>query len=112
MFLIDSGSDITVLNSSDADNFGFIASDHKNSTNRLKSIDNEVIKLLHARNVELKLGKTIIRKKFYAMNLDKLAASIKKDTDIIINGIIGSDLMRMYGFKIDYVHKQIQLALK
>ncbi|SDM22558.1 Aspartyl protease [Catalinimonas alkaloidigena] len=106
-FLLDTGSDFTVLHDGNARNLDFrvVSFSRKYSIATMSEVVSDG--LARAADVELKLGPQPIKTKFYAIDLNTVIESIYQRAHVRILGIIGSDVMRRYGFVIDYTQKLV-----
>ena len=109
-FLVDTGSDITMLNLMDAKKYGFKISKSRLNGYVVSGLQSQIKDfVLHTCTTELLLGETRIKRNYKVFDLSHIIESIRVDTGIRINGIIGSDLMKRYHFLIDYQAKEIRL---
>lgn len=105
-FLLDTGSDLTIVNSADAKKYGFklISSDRDKLVEGLGSSSTGIKR---AANIHLKMNESRINTKFFAFDLTNIIRSLRLRTHIKIVGIIGSDVMKKYNFNIDYGKKLV-----
>ena len=107
-FLLDTGSDLSIMNTQSAHGYRYavrelpdiwaIHSINLNGeTRRMQAVD----------SAKLFLGQTRIRTRWYGTDISALARSIRKKTGIEIVGIIGSDVMKKYGFQIDFASQVV-----
>jgi len=104
-FLLDTGADISILNLNDEEEFGFKTEPdfHKSS---IQGVQGQKTEIKNTRKVDIYLGNQQIKTRFKALDIEVIATSIYHKTGRKISGIIGSDVMRKYGFVIDYsAHK-------
>ena len=107
-FLIDTGSSISMLNSSDKRKFRFDLKELQLKDYALSGLHSQRRgKVEVALNIEMLLGNQKIYCNFIAFDLTTIVRAIHSGTGIHINGIIGSDLMKNYGFVINYVEEKI-----
>lgn len=97
--LLDTGSDITILDINTKKAFGFTS--YKKEGFKVPGFGSENNQLHRANNVNLMFGDTRLRCPFYAFDISNIVASIKARTGKRITAIIGTHLMRTYGFVID-----------
>jgi len=110
-FIIDTGADISVINSAMAEKYGFeTVKDYSGYT--AKGITNHDEKFMKVRNALVLLDSIQMRTEFFAFDMEHLAKSIEERTTYRVVGIIGADLLMRYGFVIDYGTRMIRLALK
>lgn len=103
-FLLDTGSNITILNLPDRSKFGFLL---KRTNMEAIGLGGRAGKLYRAINVELVLGSTKIKARYLAYDMSAIVKNIHKSTRINISGIIGSEVMKQYGVVIDYKKRQV-----
>lgn len=111
-FLIDTGSDITVLHSKRAERFDFqplIASSQKLQAMGFNGDRHTVYK---ATDVKLVIGTMPIKALYKTYDLSGVVRSIHNRVGIDVAGIIGSDVMKRYGFIIDYQKQTIAIKTK
>ena len=108
-FILDSGSDISLLNQTDADKYQFTLA--KSSSKDLRGFSGGVQVLHHAAGISLKLNDHEIKVSFYTAHLDQLVQVLKQYSSIKITGIIGLDVMKEYGFEIDYSDQLLHFNL-
>ena len=101
-FLLDTGSDITILNTDEKEDYAFNAYRRNQSNHRVSSLGSTMQDLKNTFNVKIKLGNQKINQHVYAYDLSNIVKSIAAKFRVDIVGIIGSDVMRKYNFKIDY----------
>ena len=106
-FVLDSGSDVTLVHSPNAGKYGF---SYKNrSSKSIVGASGGNQPLFEANTVDLVAGTQMLNTRFYATDLSTVVASLSKSTGITVSGILGMDLMRRYGFEIDYSNQQLVL---
>ena len=107
-FILDSGSDISVLNLADADRYLFTTK--QIATRDLKGFSGGRQGIFSVKSAELVLSSYQINSSFYTTDLDHLVQTLEKSTSITVNGIIGLDIMKEYGFEIDYANKIVRFS--
>lgn len=100
-FLLDTGSDLTVMHEDRADFYNF---NIKEMVIPLKvaGVNGSTGGMNRASNIELKLGELSILTPYFSYDLSSVIKYIQSKTLLRISGIIGSDVMVKYGFVIDY----------
>ncbi len=106
-FLVDTGSDITILHARDSKKYGFDTVKNNSHNHSVVGLSGRITTLYSTRNVKLKVGSSRVMNRYLALDISSLVQMIHKRSSIRISGIIGSDLMKRYGFVIDYANKQI-----
>jgi len=106
-FLLDTGSDITMLNKHDGKKYGFKLLLRENESHAAVGIGGKTADFTSTHNVLLELGSTRINTRYLAYDMTTIVQSIAKDTGISISGIIGSDAMKRYGIIIDYKNREV-----
>ncbi|MEO9869422.1 retropepsin-like aspartic protease [Ekhidna sp.] len=109
-FLIDTGSDISIINYAHLKKYKLEASKVYGDHKRAMSFNGEKTAAMRVRNVEVVLGDRFDHKLFYSLNLTEVIRSIEAKTNIKINGIIGTDLLAKYNCMIDYSQRRIILV--
>lgn len=107
-FLVDTGSSVSILNSKDAKRFKFGYRKINLKDYRLSGINWQHREVLIAYNVDFYLSGKKIPCSYMVFDISNIVESIKLNTGIKINGIIGSDLMKKHHFLIDYQAKEIR----
>jgi len=108
-FILDSGSDVSLLNTEEASHFDFSLSNRAPKGIKGFSGERQAVHKVSEANVQLNDYK--LQVEFYATDLTHLVKSLLARTEIKVTGIIGMDLMRAYGFEIDYGNKILHLDL-
>ena len=106
-FLIDTGSDITILNARDTKKYGFGIVKRAFENHSLVGLGGSVASIYSTYDVELKVGSSRVMNRYLAHDLSRVVKRMEEKISIRISGIIGSDLMKRYGFVIDYANKQV-----
>lgn len=111
-FLIDTGSDISLLDERNADIFAFRIANGKDEIHNVESINGLKENLRRVKFCTVALGSSEMKNTFFAMDLSKLVALVRQKSHIKIHGIIGSDVMRRYDFTIDYHTHKVGFSTK
>jgi hypothetical protein len=106
-FLLDTGSDITILNSNDSDKYNFKVVLREYGRQKVASFGGIQSDILNAYNINLQLGSQLIDTEVYSYDLTPVIESLRLKTKIKISGIIGSNIMKKYGFVIDYTNQEV-----
>lgn len=109
-FLVDTGSEISVINSSDLKKYKLevnkIYGDHK----RAIGFNGETTAVMKIKNADVIFGEQYDHADFYSLNISVLVRSIEAKTNIKISGIMGTDLLTKYNCVIDYNQRHIILV--
>lgn len=97
--LLDTGSDITILDIKSRKYLGF--STIQNGSRSVQGLGSSNNRLYRVKNVRLQFGETPLYCPMYAFDLTNVAESIEARTGKRITAIIGTTLMQSYGFVID-----------
>lgn len=111
-FLLDTGSDITMLNKDEKNKYGFKLYIRENENHAAVGIGGKTAGLTSIYQVHLKLGSTRIVTNYLAYDLSAIVRAIDQSTGVKISGIIGSDAMKRYGIIIDYKKRVIGVPTK
>lgn len=110
--LLDTGSEYTVLDSGAKDKYEFHvfpSRDHNLNVSGLGSTNNQLMETSH---VDLQFGHVELKGRAFAYDLSTVAQSIQLRTGKRITAIIGTHMMRSYGFVIDMRHSTATLYVK
>lgn len=112
-FLVDTGSDITMLHLEDAKKYNFEYREQSLKDYQISGLGSRLRgKVLEAYNVKLYLGTQKMQAIYRVFDLENIVTSMSVGTGIRINGIIGSDLMKRYRFVINYHTEEIVFSHK
>lgn len=106
-FMIDTGSDITILNARDTKKYGFGIVKNAFENHTLVGMGGSISTIYSTYDVELKVGSSRVMNRYLAHDLSRVVRMMEEKIPFRISGIIGSDLMKRYGFVIDYANKQV-----
>jgi|GEM_PF-1431099 len=110
--LLDTGSSINLLNVSAASKYGFKTYRVHNMPNNVIGFASEELELDYAGNVDLRYKGIQLNSNFLAHDISNIASSFRRESGIVISGIIGSQLMRKYGFVIDMSNRTVKVQYK
>ena len=102
-FLIDTGASFTVLNSKSAKSFGFDVLERKGLQTTGFGGSTSAIQITIGADIEFKNKKLSMG--FLAQDLTKMIRLIQSSPNIRIAGIIGTDLLKRYGCRVDFGKK-------
>ncbi|MEQ9438278.1 MAG: retropepsin-like aspartic protease [Cyclobacteriaceae bacterium] len=112
-FLLDTGSDVSLINTGDAEKYGFsYITNNGLKGYQLAGLGASTNELFNIYNIDLRLGSQKIKAIFIAYDLSNIIRSLNTNTPIRINGIIGSKALRKHGFVIDYDLKEVKMKLR
>ncbi|MDN5213809.1 retropepsin-like aspartic protease [Fulvivirgaceae bacterium BMA12] len=109
-FLLDTGSDLTILHAKSAREYGFKLVQGRNRPLMIEGLGGSHRDFKRAAGLKLYMDESLIYTHFFAFDLGNIVNSIRANTNIKIAGIIGSDVMRKYGFKIDYDNRLVSFT--
>lgn len=99
--LLDTGSGVTILNSRVKDEFGFMIIDNSSNELNVPGFGSTENRLRRAAKARIKFGGVSLRGIIYAFDFSSITKSIQKRTGKKISAIIGTKMMRKYGFVLD-----------
>lgn len=109
--LLDTGSEISVLNTKSKDKYKFnIYEDYESPT--VAGFGSTHNYLYHVMNAKLYFGNVELKSTFYAYNFCNIVNSIRARTGKTITAIIGTKVMQSYGFIIDLGNNRVSMAYK
>ena len=111
-FLLDTGSDLSFLNSQDEKNYAFKIDRKAKNHIQFAGISGNMYGVKKVEMAKLRLGTQMILARYMSYDMQNIVDSFEKRTGKKISGIIGSDIMKNYGFKIDYEKRLVGIALK
>ena len=111
-FLADTGSDITVLHSKDASRYEFLPLTASNQSLEAVGFTGSRHTVYKAKDVQLVIGSTPIKALYKTYDLTGVVQSLNNRVNIKVAGIIGSDVMKRYGFIIDYQKQTIAIKTR
>lgn len=108
--LLDTGSEISILNIKSQDKYGFnVHEDAKASVVGFGSKHNPIKEVS---NAKIYFGDIKLKSQFYAYDINNIVNSIRSRTGITISAIIGTTLMRDYGFVLDMGSRTVSMTYK
>ena len=112
--LLDTGSSISILNANEnaQDEYEYIAFEDRNGALTVPGFGSQNNELLYARRVDLRFGETKLKRQFYAFDFSTVVESIKSRTGKEITAIIGTEIMKSYGFVIDMGNSTVYMSSK
>ena len=111
-FLLDTGSDVSLINMGDAKRYGFRYRTRRDRRGyQLSGLGKSTRELIDVYDMDLQLGAQQINGIFLAYDLSNIIQSLNADSYVKINGIIGSRVLRRHGFVIDYDLKEVKMKL-
>lgn len=109
-FLVDTGSDISIINTTDLKKYKLEVTKTYGDQRRAIGFNGEKESVLKIKNAEVVFGDRYDHTEFYSLNISELIKTIEAKTNIKINGIMGTDLLTKYNCVIDYNQRQIVLV--
>jgi len=111
-FLLDTDSDLTLLDARAAKKFNFKLQSLQTARNKIVGVGNQLQEVKLARDVNLKLGDKTLFTNFVGTNLGMAHADFNPSGKAPLVGILGADIMQLYGFIIDYETNQVQMQIR
>lgn len=105
-FLLDTGADISLLNIQAQEDFGF-ETQKIIGQRHIQGVEGGKQEVQATKSAEVYLGPQQIKSRLLAFDLTHIVYGIHAKTGVKISGIIGSDVMRKYGFVIDYSSNKV-----
>lgn len=108
-FLLDTGSDFTLLNEGMSQRYGFSALErqHGESAHKALGVGGNIVSFRLVHNATIVLGSTKLSANCRAYDMSRLVDVIRRKSGIEIVGIIGSDAMKRHGVIIDYGNREV-----
>ena len=108
--LLDTGSGITILDIKSKNTYGFKT--YQRDGFEVPGFGSNNNQLHRATGVELKFGETELWNPFFAFDISNIANSIEARTGKRISAIIGTNMMKTYGFVIDLGNNTVVMYSK
>ncbi|MEM8968392.1 MAG: retropepsin-like aspartic protease [Bacteroidota bacterium] len=107
-FLVDTGSDVSLIHAKDAKRYGFFCHPRRALDRfQLYGLGTSIKELTAVHNMYVQLGSRTIFADYIALDLSTIIHSLNTGTSIEISGILGSKTLNKYGFVIDYHRNEI-----
>ncbi|SMD33867.1 Aspartyl protease [Reichenbachiella faecimaris] len=110
--LLDTGSEYTILDSGAKQKYDFFVSHSNDDRINVSGLGSTNNGLSETSNAELRFGHVKLKGPTYAFDLSTVAKSIQLRTGKRITAIIGTHMMRSYGFVIDMRDSTATLHIK
>lgn len=110
--LLDTGSDISILNIRYKDRYNFHAARKFNNEIKASGLGSTNNTLYEVSGAQLYFGNVKLKSLFYAYDFSNVASSIRAKTGKTITAIIGTDLMQSYRFVIDLGNHKVSMMYK
>ncbi len=107
-FLLDSGSEITLLHAESAEEYDFQLLNYvPGGIQKVVGLGTVSDHLYGAGKVRMNIGNLRIRSLYVATDLSNVIKTVRYNTRYKLTGIIGSDVMKKYGFLLDYQNQKL-----
>ncbi|HLT71143.1 MAG TPA: retropepsin-like aspartic protease [Cyclobacteriaceae bacterium] len=113
-FLLDTGSDFTLLNEGMSQRYGFSALEGQlgESAHKALGVGGKIVSFRSVHNAAIVLGSTQLSTNCRTYDMSRLVDVIRKKSGVEIVGIIGSDAMKRHGVIIDYGNREVGVILR
>lgn len=109
-FLVDTGSDISIINSSMLKRYDLEEIKAYGDHRRAVGFNGAHTNAMKVKNADVLIGEQFDHNDFYSLNLDRVARGIEAKTNLKIVGIIGADLLLKYNCIIDYNQRHVTMV--
>jgi hypothetical protein len=109
-FLVDTGSDISIINSSQLKRYKLEAHPVYGNSNKAVGMSGQTICPKKVRNINVVFAEDFNHRNFLTLNIDGVVKSIEAKTSYRIDGIIGADVLLKYHCIIDYNQRLITMV--
>lgn len=110
--LLDTGTDITIIDINSKEKFEFTTYVNTDSRYKVPGFGSTKNQLHQVRNCDITFGNTQLKRKVYAFDISNITSSIKARTGKNVTAIIGTNMMRAYGFVIDLGNNSVTMKTK
>lgn len=108
-FLVDTGSDISVINSSKLKRLKLCDEKIYDKNHMAIDANGNQTELKKVKNIKVNFTANFYYDEFYSFNIDKISESIEHKSNYRIDGIIGADVLNKYNCTIDYNTNQLSM---
>ena len=109
-FLIDTGSEISIINTSDLNRYKLQVAKTYGDHRRAIGFNGQTTAVMKIKNADVVFGDQYDHEEFFSLNISELVRSIEAKTGIKVAGIMGTDLLTKYNCIIDYNQRHIVLV--
>lgn len=109
-FLLDTGSDLTIIDAAAARKFEFKLHKLPDNRGQISGIGGSTQRIKIATQVDMKLGGLKIYTNYVGTELSHINSYFQLSGKAPLIGIIGADVMQLYGFVIDYEENRILMG--
>lgn len=110
--LLDTGSDITILDTEMKDKYGFVTFSNNEPALNVPGFGSSNNQLEKTGKVEIHFGEVRLHGQIYAFDLTSVMRSIHRRTGKRVTAIIGTNMMRAYGFVLDMRNGTAMIPVK
>ena len=108
-FLIDTGSDVSIINNNELKKHDLEAKKIYRGGQAV-GFDGSKQQLERVANASLIIGESLYYDEFYSMDISTLVDRIEEKTGIEVTGILGADVLKSFNCMIDYQNREIAFS--
>lgn len=110
--LLDTGSSVNLLDLSSMRKYKFKTFGQASGARNVIGLGSDEMRLQEVGNIDLVYKGISLKGQFLAYDISDLIMSFQAESGIAISGIIGSELMRKYGFVIDMRNNKASMSYR
>lgn len=108
-FLIDTGSDISIINATELKRYQLEANKMYGDHKRAVGFNGQKAAVMKIKNADVIIGERLKHTSFYSFNITEVVKTIEAKTHIKVMGILGADVLMKYNCIIDYNQRNVVL---